>query len=191
MSIFSDVKAVVTAKEAAESYGFRVSSKGMMCCPFHHDRNPSMKVDNRFHCFGCQADGDVIDFAARLFNLSPYEAAKRLARDFGVSVQKETRPVRVPKNPVLEEKRAFQQRVSRCYDMLIQIFRFYREQYETFAPKTPEETLDQRFIEAVYRLEHMENDLELLRTGTDEEKTAVMDDFGRFFCDTTGSGSDS
>lgn len=42
----------------------------MACCPFHDDKHPSMKVDRRFHCFGCQADGDVIDFAARLFGLN-------------------------------------------------------------------------------------------------------------------------
>ena len=29
----------------------------MACCPFHDDKHPSMKVDRRFHCFGCQADG--------------------------------------------------------------------------------------------------------------------------------------
>ena len=50
----------------------------MACCPFHDDKHPSMKVDRRFHCFGCQADGDVIDFAARLFDLSGVEAAKRI-----------------------------------------------------------------------------------------------------------------
>lgn len=42
----------------------------MACCPFHDDKHPSMKVDRRFHCFGCQADGDVIDFTARLFGLN-------------------------------------------------------------------------------------------------------------------------
>ena len=35
-----------------------------------------MKVDTRFHCFGCGADGDVIDFTARLYGLSPKEAAE-------------------------------------------------------------------------------------------------------------------
>ena len=43
----------------------------MCVCPFHDDKNPSMKVDRRFHCFGCQADGDVIDFVSRLENVSP------------------------------------------------------------------------------------------------------------------------
>ena len=57
----------------------------MACCPFHDDKHPSMKVDRRFHCFGCQADGDVIDFTARLFGLNKKEAALKLAEDFSVS----------------------------------------------------------------------------------------------------------
>ena len=43
-----------------------------------------MKVDERFHCFGCQADGDVISFTSRLFDLSPKDAALELASDFGI-----------------------------------------------------------------------------------------------------------
>ena len=50
-----------------------------MCCPFHGDKHPSMKVDSRFHCFACQADGDVIDFVGRLFQLSPYKAKPGMA----------------------------------------------------------------------------------------------------------------
>lgn len=70
MNIFEAVKENVTARQAAEMYGIRVNRNGMACCPFHDDRYPSMKVDKRFHCFGCQADGDVIDFAARLYGLN-------------------------------------------------------------------------------------------------------------------------
>lgn len=82
MSIFKDVKAAVTTRQAAEFYGFRVKKNGMMCCPFHDDRNPSMKVDDRFYCFGCQRKGDVIDFVGGVFHLTPYEAAQKLADDF-------------------------------------------------------------------------------------------------------------
>ncbi|MFR1478984.1 MAG: CHC2 zinc finger domain-containing protein [Hydrogeniiclostridium mannosilyticum] len=57
----------------------------MVCCPFHADRNPSMKVDSRFHCFGCGVDGDVIDFTAKLFQLSLRQATEKLASDFGLS----------------------------------------------------------------------------------------------------------
>ncbi len=60
----------------------------MVCCPFHNDRTPSMKVDSRFYCFGCGASGDVIDFSALLHGLGKREAAVRLAEDFGVSYEK-------------------------------------------------------------------------------------------------------
>ena len=85
MNVFEAVKENVTARQAAEMYGIRVNRNGMACCPFHDDRNPSLKVDKRFHCFGCQADGDVIDFVARLYGLPGLEAAKKLAADFGIS----------------------------------------------------------------------------------------------------------
>ena len=84
-NLFEAVKEGVTTRAAAEQYGLRVNRHGMCVCPFHNDKNPSMKVDKRFHCFGCQADGDVIDFTARLYSLSPKDAALKLASDFGIS----------------------------------------------------------------------------------------------------------
>ena len=83
-NVFEAVKQSVTTRQAAEIYGVPIGRNGMACCPFHDDKHPSMKVDRRFHCFGCQADGDVIDFTARLFGLSSKEAALKLAEDFSV-----------------------------------------------------------------------------------------------------------
>ena len=60
-NVFEAVKQSVTTRQAAEHYGIRVNRNGMCVCPFHNDKNPSMKVDKRFHCFGCQADGDDDD----------------------------------------------------------------------------------------------------------------------------------
>ena len=77
---FKAIKGLVTAREAAEHYGLSVSSRGMALCPFHDDHNPSMKLDERFHCFGCGEDGDVIDFTAKYFNLTLREAATSLPR---------------------------------------------------------------------------------------------------------------
>ncbi len=64
MNVFEAVKQFVTTRQAAEHYGIHVGRNGMACCPFHNDKRPSMKLDRRYHCFGCGADGDVIDFAA-------------------------------------------------------------------------------------------------------------------------------
>ena len=55
MNVFEAVKQNVTTRQAAELYGIPVSRNGMAVCPFHNDKNPSMKLDRRFHCFGCQA----------------------------------------------------------------------------------------------------------------------------------------
>ena len=65
MNLFEAVKESVTTREAAERYGLHVRRNGMCVCPFHNDKNPSLKVDKRYyHCFGCQAHGDVISFTA-------------------------------------------------------------------------------------------------------------------------------
>lgn len=61
MQLFDAVKEAVPARTAAEFYGIDVKSNGMARCIFHNDRNPSMKLDRRYHCFACQADGDVIN----------------------------------------------------------------------------------------------------------------------------------
>ena len=47
---FKAIKGLVTAREAAERYGLTVNSRGMALCPFHDDHNPSLKLDERFHC---------------------------------------------------------------------------------------------------------------------------------------------
>ena len=74
MSVFDAVKQSVTTRQAAELYGIHVNSHGMAVCPFHQGKTPSLKVDDRFYCFGCQVTGDVIDFTARLFDLKPKDA---------------------------------------------------------------------------------------------------------------------
>ena len=89
MNLFDTVKAAVTPRMAAERYGLPIRQGSMVCCPFHADRTPSMKLnEDYFYCFGCGATGDVIDLAARLFNLSSYDAAKKLATDFGIGPDK-------------------------------------------------------------------------------------------------------
>ncbi len=85
MTIYETIKVAISVKQAAEHYGLKVNRNGMACCPFHNDRHPSMKLnEDYFFCFGCGVKGDVIDFVARSFDLSSYEAAQKLAADFGL-----------------------------------------------------------------------------------------------------------
>ena len=66
MNVFEAVKQSVTTRQAAEHYGIHVGRNGMACCPFHHDKTPSMKLDRRYHCFGCGADGN---WSACIYNM--------------------------------------------------------------------------------------------------------------------------
>lgn len=89
MTKFETVKAHVSMREAAESYGLSVNRRSMALCPFYNDRHPNLLVaDDHFHCFACGAHGDVIDFVAMLFDLSLTEAARKLASDFGIDPDK-------------------------------------------------------------------------------------------------------
>jgi len=51
-------------------------------CPLHQDRHPSLRVyaDGHYHCFGCEAHGDVIDLYAALRKLTLREAIYELGR---------------------------------------------------------------------------------------------------------------
>ena len=120
MNVFEAVKQSVTTRQAAEHYGIHAGRNGMACCPFHHDKTPSMKLDRRYHCFGCGADGDVIDFAAALYGLGKKEAAVQLAQDFGISYE-DWKPPGKAKKPKPRQKspeEQFQEAKNRCFRIL-------------------------------------------------------------------------
>lgn len=54
--------------------------RGMAKCPFHLDNTASMDCrKNFYHCYGCGAQGDVIDLTMKLEGLTFAQAIKRLA----------------------------------------------------------------------------------------------------------------
>ena len=59
-------------------------------CPFHNERTPSFYVSperKSFHCFGCQAHGDIFTFVEKIENIPFFEALKILADRAGVSLR--------------------------------------------------------------------------------------------------------
>ena len=81
-----EIKQRLTMREVAEHYGFQVNHANCIRCPFHAgDRQASLHIypgSGGFHCFGCGANGSVIDFTMRLFTCSFHEAIGRLDSDF-------------------------------------------------------------------------------------------------------------
>ena len=153
-SVFEVVKQSVTAREAAEHYGIAVGRGGMACCPFHDDRHPSMKVDTRFHCFGCGADGDVIDFTARLYDLSPKEAAEKLALDFGLAYDSQAPPRRRYVRQKTEAQKLKEKR-EHGWRVLTDYYHLLRKWETDYSPKTPDEDPHPRFMEAIQKKDYM------------------------------------
>ena len=168
-SVFEVVKQSVTAREAAELYGIAVGRGGMACCPFHDDRHPSMKVDTRFHCFGCGADGDVIDFTARLYDLSPKEAAEKLAQDFGLSYDSKA-PLRRSYVRQKSEAQARKEKREHGWRVLTDYYHLLRKWEADYSPKTADEDPHPRFLEAVQKKDYMGYLLDTFLDSSTEEQ---------------------
>ena len=164
--IFRAVKDAVTTREAAEHYGISVSRNGMAICPFHEDHNPSMKLDRRFHCFGCQADGDVIDFTALLFETNALDAARKLAADFSVDGSEcgQAYPLksRVVSDPA---------------DLAVGVFTRYLQHLNRwrieYAPRSDGVPWHPLFEEAVRRRDHIAYLLDEFQYGNKETRAAL------------------
>ena len=170
-NVFEAVKQSVSTREAAEFYGIKVSRTGMACCPFHDDKNPSMKVDQRYHCFGCGADGDVIDFTAKLFDLSPKEAAEKLAQDFGLIYDSQAPPRRRYVRQKTEAQQ-FREDRRRCYRVLSDYYYLLKKWETDNSPRTPEEEPHPRFVEAIQKKTYVEYLLDLFLYESEEEQKA-------------------
>ena len=168
-SVFEVVKQSVTAREAAELYGIAVGRGGMACCPFHDDRHPSMKVDTRFHCFGCGADGDVIDFTARLYDLSPKGAAEKLAQDFGLSYDSKA-PIRRSYVRQKTEAQVRKEKREHGWRVLTDYYHLLRKWEADYSPKTPDEDPHPRFLEAVQKKDYMGYLLDTFLDSSTEEQ---------------------
>lgn len=175
MNVFEVVKQSVTTRQAAKMYGVKVSRNNMVSCPFHNDRTPSMKVDKRFHCFGCGADGDVIDFVSRLYGISSLEAARKTASDFGISY--DSKPVRTkPKKAVRRKSDAqiYEEAENRYFRVLSDYYHFLKKWEMDYAPNMEDETWHPLFIEALQKKSHLEYLLDILVFGEIEEKALLV-----------------
>lgn len=177
MNVYEAVKNIVTTRQAAEYYGIKVTGRGMAHCPFHHDWHPSMKLDQRFHCFGCQADGDVIDFVAGYFNLSVREAAMKLADDFGIRYEKQRPPDRGKRKKKVKAaslEQNYKKLERQCFSILGQYrehLLFWKKQY---APEEPDADWNPRFCEALDRIPRVEYLMDILLYAPLEERVELL-----------------
>ena len=180
MNVFDAVKQSVTTRQAAKMYGLKIRRNNMASCPFHNDRTPSMKVDNRSHCFGCGADGDVIDFVSRLYGISSLEAAQKIASDFGISY--DMKPVVAKPKKVIRRKtdtQLYTEAEQRCFRVLSDYYHLLKKWEIDYAPNIEDETWHSLFVEVLQRKTHLKYLLDILVFGEIEEKALLVMEYGK------------
>ena len=175
MRIFEIVKENVNLREAAEVYGIDVNRYGKALCPFHNDRHPSLYVaDDHYYCFACGAYGDVIDFVGRLFQLSPYDAAQKLMADFHLSPDKPPSAAALHAKRVQTEAQQLRETEQLCFSVLSDYAHVLRDWKVQYAPQSPAEAPDERFVEACHKLDEVEYYLDILASGNSHERAEVI-----------------
>lgn len=162
MRLFETIKETVTVEQAAEYYGMKLGKNNMICCPFHNDHHPSMKLNTTYYyCFGCGATGDVIQFVANLFGLSNYEAAKKIAVDFGITPDNPP-VIAALKKPEYMETKNRQKDLRECQKMVYEYLHRLEKWKVLYAPGSPDLPMDERFEEACENLSYIESLVNML-----------------------------
>ena len=87
-------------------YHTTVNRQNFVCCPFHIEKTPSMKVSkDGYYCFGCGEHGNIFGFVMKMFNLDFRQACDKLNFDFGLNIPTRTTITKADKIRMLEEKK--------------------------------------------------------------------------------------
>ena len=127
-----------------------------------------MKVDSRFHCFGCGVDGDVIDFTAKMFQLSLRQAAEKLASDFGLSATGTFPLIRykLVEKPLNPKEQLY--KILCSYRALLANWRM------AYAPKNPEASLHPFFVASLHYADRVQYLLDILLQEGPNEKQQLL-----------------
>jgi len=166
--MFKELKESITPQMAAERYGIKVSRNGMACCPFHDDKNPSLKLyDDHYYCFGCQKNGDVIDFTSRLFNITAFEAAQKLKTDFYINKE------RTSVIETLRKIKSQEKQEDQCFAAIREYLDILKAWKVRYKPKTMDEKINPRYEEACKMLECVQYIIDLQHAVSQKERSDI------------------
>lgn len=176
MDLFSTVKTNISTIDAAERYGIEVNRHRKALCPFHNDRHTSLFVaDDHYHCYACGEHGDVIDFTSKLYGLSLYDAAKKLAYDFGIAQDKPPDKIMQENQNRKSEAQRLRENEKLCFSALMEYYKLLQEWMVLYAPRMPEDASHDRFVQACHQLDYVEYLVDLLIMGDSYERTEAID----------------
>lgn len=162
------IKDKLTMRDVLARYGFE-PKKGFICCPFHSEKTPSMKIhDTWFYCFGCGEKGDIIAFVQKLFGLSCSESLKKIDGDFSLGLygqlafeeMRRTHYAAVARKAKADRERAEKQHIEDEYWAAYNEYWRLKDNKEQYAPKSSSEELHPLYVEALQKLAYQEYLLE-------------------------------
>ena len=127
-----------------------------------------------FHCFACGEHGDVIDFVSKLFHLSLYDAAQKLAADFHLTPDKPPSAAALHAKRIQTEAQQLRENERLCFSVLSDYAHVLRDWKVQYAPQSPDEPVHARFMEACHKLNETEYYLDILCAGDSHERAEVI-----------------
>lgn len=183
IDVFQEVRGRVSALDVARRYGFEPNRAGFICCPFHREKTPSLKLypgTGGFHCFGCGAGGSVIDFTAQLFGLDSMGAVRRLNADFGLCLPIDRQPTWVEKQAArrrMEVAESYEAFEAWRRDFMKQLNAAFREGHILMI--TGPDKLTDRDAIALKMHSSFEQWADALQHGTPEEQAQIYRERGQ------------
>lgn len=159
------IKDRLTMREVLLHYGYELNRAGFICCPFHSEKTPSMKIyDTSYNCFGCGANGDVISFVRQLFGLSFPDTLKKIDVDFGLNLYcehsfEDLRKSHYKQKQIQAERERKEKEKEQADNEYWKIFDEWKrldDNKRNYAPKTPDEEWHPLYAEALQKLAYQE-----------------------------------
>ena len=163
------IKQQLDMKQVLSRYGFESDRAGFLCCPFHNEKTPSMKIyEKDFHCFGCGEHGDVISFVQKLFSLNFPETLQKIDADFGLNLYgshsfEELRKSHYQQKQIQAQRQreqAEREKADAEYWAVFDEWKRLDDNLRQYAPKTPEEEPNPLFVEALQKIAYQRELLE-------------------------------
>lgn len=179
VDVFQDARRLVSTRSAAEYYGFTANRAGYICCPFHNERTPSLKLfpDGGWKCFGCGRGGSSIDFVMELFGLPLLEAVRKMNMDFNLALPLDKPPSEAQQEAAWHRREIMD--IRKMFDswrekMLLQLTTAYRMGYLALKDKHPDTWTDAEVLAVKWMsaLEYWADALD----GSSTEQMAVFRD---------------
>lgn len=155
-----EIKDSISMEDVLAMYGLpKPNRAGFICCPFHKEHTPSMKIYPKdYHCFGCGANGDVFSFVRQYEGISFKEAFLRLGGTYenhaeNSFAEKRRKYQLAMKRRTLEKQRAENERTKRELREEIKMLYWHIRLF----PPLSEEWCEayNRFEYALYHLEYL------------------------------------